>query len=161
MTIYVGADHGGFELKEAVKNWLADWGYDVEDMGALAPEPDDDYPNYAFAVANAVTKAVTTSGEGSAWGVLLCRSGGGMTIAANKVPGIRAVAASSPREAVHARENNNANILTLSGDWLDETKAKETLKAFLDTPFNTASHHQRRLTMISQYERETMKRDTS
>jgi ribose 5-phosphate isomerase B len=147
MKIYLGSDHGGYQLKEQVKQWLDEWDYDFEDFGPLDLDPEDDYPDYAIPLAEKV------AGEPDAIGILLCRSGGGMIIAANKVPGIRAVAVETDRAAVHAKEHNNANIISLSADWLDAQAAKSVLKTFLETPFTNAQRHQRRLAKISQYER--------
>ena len=84
MKVYIGADHGGFNLKEKVKHKLVEWGFDVEDMGAKTLDPDDDYPEFAYAVAKKVSENLSASR-----GILLCRSGVGMDIVANKVKGIR------------------------------------------------------------------------
>lgn len=146
MKIYLGADHGGYELKEKAKSWLHDWGYQYEDLGAHRFDPADDYPHYAFAVAEKVAQ------EPEAVGVLLCRSGGGVTIAANKVKGVRAVPVNSEQEAIHAREHNNANVISLSGDWLGDEQAQVILKRYLVTSFTAEERHQRRLAQIAQYE---------
>lgn len=143
MTIYLGADHGGFPLKEKVKTWLTQWRYAFEDKGAVSLNPDDDYPDFAFAVADAVAKNEQDRG------ILICRSSGGMVIAANKVCGVRAVAVFDEKGAKMAREHNNANILGLSGDWLDEEKAKAIVKTFITTQFSQDARHQRRLDKIA------------
>jgi ribose 5-phosphate isomerase B len=148
MTIYLGADHGGFELKEKIKLWLDEWGFKYQDQGALELNPDDDYPDFSFAVAEKVAAAESEATTG----ILLCRSGGGMVVAANKVPGIRAVLVSSAKEAVHAKEHDHANIISLAGDWTEPEVVKETVKAFLETPYSDAARHQRRVQKIKDYE---------
>lgn len=146
--IYLGADHGGYELKEQARQWLDDWGYEYQDLGAFELDPNDDYPDYAIPVAESVAQDETEQSIG----VLLCRSAGGVTIAANKVAGARAVAVRSEDEARHAREHNNANIIALSGDWLSPDEAQQVLQNFLETEFTGAERHQRRLTDIAKYE---------
>lgn len=149
MKIYLGADHGGYQLKETLKTWLEDWGYDYEDCGAPHLDPQDDYPQYAWAVAEKVAET-----EG-AQGILLCRFGGGMTIAANKKAGVRAVMAQSPEAAFKARDDNNANILVLSADLLTAEAAQEIIKTFLETPFSHQDRHQRRLSQIAELEKKS------
>lgn len=145
MKIYLGADHGGFELKEKIKQWLTHWHYQYEDLGNTVFDKDDDYPQFAFKVAEKVAK------EPQALGILLCRSAAGMVIAANKVKGARAVAVFDLKSAIHSKEHNNANILGLSGDWLSEDQASQILKAWLKTPFSQDERHQRRIRQIDNY----------
>ena len=152
--IYLGADHGGFGLKEKIKTWLKDWGYEFTDKGALKLDPEDDYPDFAFAVADEVS---SHSDPAKPWeeqdkGILLCRSAAGMIIAANKVPGIRAAAAYDVKGAVQPRTNDDVNILGLSGDWLDDQTAKAIIKAFLETEYSHGERHQRRLDKITEAE---------
>lgn len=146
MKIYLGADHGGFELKEKIKERLAQWGYTFEDLGNTVFDPSDDYPDFAFKVAKAVAKNPDSRG------ILTCRSAAGMVIAANKVKGARAAAAFNSTAAKHSREHNDANILALSGDWTDEKQAKELLKVWLETPFSGEERHIRRIKKIEEYE---------
>lgn len=141
MNIFLGADHGGFLLKESMKNMLKNNGYNVEDVGALDQNPDDDYPLFAFAVAKKVVK-------GQGFGILFCRSGGGMAIAANRIKGIRAVDCKDHECIIHARNDNDANILTLPADWIDEVQAKELILAFLQTRASTEPRHIRRIGML-------------
>lgn len=145
--IYIGADHGGYELKGKIAGWLAEWGYQFEDLGAPTNDPTDDYPQYAFAVAEAVA---TQPKEHK--GIVGCRSAAGVIVAANKVKGIRAVAAFDENSARHSREHNNANVLGLSGDWLNDNSAKSVLKAWLEQEFTGEERHQRRIEQIEQYE---------
>ena len=119
-------------------------GYSV--LGAATLEPDDDYPQYAFAVGREVAS------DSSRRGILFCRSGAGMAIAANKVVGIRAVAAHSVDEVKHAREHDDANVLTIAADWLRAASVEELLRAFLTTEGAVAPRHVRRIQQISEYE---------
>lgn len=150
MKVYVGADHGGFEYKQHLISALKEADYDVTDLGANTLDPDDDYPQFAFAVAEAVVKDTTQNQQ--AVGVLLCRSGGGVTIAANKVAGIRAVQARDEKEVEHARQQNNANVLALSGDWLDVAQIIQLTKLFIETTFSNEARHARRVAQIEKYE---------
>jgi ribose 5-phosphate isomerase B len=143
--IFLGADHGGFSLKEQVKLWLSAGKYEFEDCGAKTLDPGDDYPPYAFAVAQNVSR-------GGAKGILFCRSSGGMVIAANKVQGIRAVAAWDEKSAKHAREHNDANIIAIAGDWMDYETAEKIIRIFLTTEFSNEERHSRRINQIMDYE---------
>jgi ribose 5-phosphate isomerase B len=149
LTVHIGADHGGFHLKEQLITWLQQEGYTVVDHGFSAYNPDDDYPEVAFKVAEAVTGNPTDTVRG----ILLCRSSGGVTIAANKVAGIRAVAATVPADAVHAVEHNNANVLTLPADGSDISHLQAIIDKFLNTAFSGEERHVRRLQLIQEYER--------
>lgn len=146
-TIYLGADHGGFELKELLKKWLISESFEVKDMGAQNLDPQDDYPQYAVAVAKSVAK------QQNACGILLCRSGGGMTITANKVSGIRAVELFDEKSAKHAREHNHANIITIGADWQDFSSAKNIIVEFFNTSPSQDERHLRRIQQISELER--------
>lgn len=147
MKIFIGADHGGFALKNTLISWLENQNHKVEDCGAFVLDPGDDYPEIAFSVAE------KTVDEEDSFGLLLCRSGGGVSIAANKVKGARAVAASDEECAKHAREHNNAQILVLGADFVSsEEKAKKIVTAFLQTEFSGATRHQRRIDQIASYE---------
>lgn len=148
-TVHIGADHGGFHLKEQLLEWLQREGYTVVDQGFATYDPNDDYPVVALKVAEAVTGNPTDTVRG----ILLCRSSGGVTIAANKVPGIRAVAASLPEEAVHAVEHNNANVLSLAADGSDIEYLKPIVTKYLTTAFAGEDRHVRRIQMIQDYER--------
>ena len=125
--IYLGADHGGFVLKENIKQFLKEHDLKYEDLGNTILDMDDDYPDYAFAVGERVGKedAPSKKWKDRAKGILFCRSSGGMVIAANKVKNIRAVAVYDEKGARHAREHNDANIIALSGDWISDEAAKK------------------------------------
>jgi len=146
--IYVGADHGGYPLKEQITSWLQKSGYRVKDEGALTLDPEDDFPVFAFGVGEQVAKKPTTN-----LGILLCRSGGGMAIAANKVRGVRAVECKDVRAAKHARHHDHANVLVLSGDWLTLAQAKAIIRAWLTTPYGPEPRRLRRMRQISAYEK--------
>ncbi len=143
--IVLGADHGGFGLKENIKEYLQKEGYEVEDVGAASFDPEDDYVDYAVLAAKKVASE-------KALGVLACRSAAGMVIAANKIKGIRAVAAFDVASAKHSREHNDANVLALSGDWLTKRKAYSILNAWLSADFSNEARHIRRLNKIKRLE---------
>lgn len=146
--IYLGADHGGFELKEKLKSWLTQRSVRWHDMGAAYLDHDDDYPIFAAKVARAVG-----SGDPKDRGVLLCRSGGGMAIAANKFSGVRAVNCVDETMAAHGREHNDANVLVLSADFMPESRSYKVVDTFLKTPFSEHRRHVRRLAEIVEFEK--------
>jgi len=154
MTIYLGADHGGFMLKEQLKTWLTASGHQVVDCGAPILATDDDYPQYAAATARAV--AVELAAGRSAAGFLLCKSGSGMVIAANKIPGTRAVELFDEKTTRHARMDNDANIGCFSGSWQSLDEIKVLIAVFLATPFSQAERHQRRIHQIAILESESV-----
>jgi ribose 5-phosphate isomerase B len=139
-TIIVGSDHAGFDLKERVKEWLEARGFAVEDAGTRSPEQVD-YPDYAHRVAEAVA-----SGK-RARGILVCGTGIGVSIAANRHRGVRAAVACSEETARLAREHNDANVLALGGRTLDPTLAERIVDAWLKTPF-AGGRHARRVSKI-------------
>ena len=144
--IYLGSDHAGFELKQEVARLLRVAGEDVTDLGALELDPDDDYPDYAFAVGQAVAE------NPEAKGILVCGSAQGVCIAANKVKGIRAVAVTNAEDAARTREHNDANVLCLSGWSLSPDDVAPIVEAFLGTDFTGEERHLRRLGKIVEYE---------
>jgi ribose 5-phosphate isomerase B len=131
MKIYLGADHGGFKLKEEVKHWLEGWGFEYEDMGAFNYTQDDDYPDYAWPVAMKVGIQ-----DDEAMGILICRSGQGECIVANKAKGARAALAWNEETAHAARNDDDANILCLAADYTTVETAKKIIHMFLNTPFD-------------------------
>ena len=146
MKIYLGTDHRGFALKEKMKTWLADWKYEFSDLGAYELNPKDDYPLYAEKVGVLVGK------ESGARGVLLCGSGVGIDVAANKIDGVRAAVGKNKDQVRAGRNDDNMNILVIAADYTKEDEAKEMLKAFLETKFSGKSRHKRRLQEISKLE---------
>lgn len=142
--IVIGSDHGGLELKEAVKAVLASRGMDVEDYGT-ANSDSVDYPDFAEKVAVAVSRGEVDLG------ILICGTGIGMSIVANKFPGVRAALATDEFMAQMAKEHNNANILVLGGRVLSKDLATKMVNVWLDTAYE-GGRHQRRLDKIDQVE---------
>jgi ribose 5-phosphate isomerase B len=147
MRLIVGSDHAGFALKEQVKAYLQGEGHDVTDVGTTGEESVD-YPDYAALVGQAVA-----AGEAD-FGVLVCGSGLGMAIAANKVPGVRAVQLMDAEMAKMSRMHNDANVVTLAGRYTEPLKAEAILDTFLTTPFE-GGRHQLRVDKITALEHET------
>jgi ribose 5-phosphate isomerase B len=148
--IAVGADHAGFELKNKIKAHLEQQGYEVDDRGTSSNDSVD-YPDFARSVGEDVAD------KQAAFGVLVCGSGIGMAIAANKVPGVRAANVTSENEAQLSREHNDANVLTLGARILDESKALSIVDKFLNTDFG-GGRHQRRVDKIADMERSEITR---
>ena len=146
MRLIVGSDHAGFALKEQMKAYLQEKGNDVTDVGTTG-ESSVDYPDYAGHVGRAVA-----AGDAD-FGVLVCGTGIGMQIAANKVPGVRAVQLMDTEMAKMARMHNDANVVTLAGRYTEPAKAEAILDTFLSTPFE-GGRHQMRVDKISAIERE-------
>ena len=144
--IVVGADHGGVALKDALVAALRERGEEVVDVGTTGRESVD-YPDYARAVAERVSR-----GEAER-GMLVCTNGIGMSIAANKYPGVRAALVGDATAARMAREHNDANVLVMGGGMTAPFHALELLRIFLDTPF-AGGRHQRRVDKIAEIERE-------
>lgn len=146
--IYLGGDHRGFELKERLKKHLLDEGFEVTDLGADHLDPQDDYVDFAHKVAEA------TIGDPKNRGIILCGSGAGVDMVANKIEGIRSALAFDVPRAIQARQHENANIISLSADTLDEEQAFEIVKAFLTTEFSGEERHLRRLRKMEEVEEE-------
>lgn len=144
MKIAIGSDHGGFSLKEIVKDYLQENDYDVTDLGCFSGESVD-YPDFALKVAEKVA-----SGEFEK-GVLLCGTGIGISISANKVKGIRAALCHDHLTASLAARHNNANILCMGGRTTGPETAKDIVNAWLNTPFE-GGRHLRRLDKITEIE---------
>ncbi len=144
--IIIGSDHAGFPLKEKVKRWLEKEGYAVSDLGCFSAERCD-YPDYAEKVAKKVAKSR------NAIGMLFCGTGVGMSIAANKIRGIRAAVVYNEFTGRMAREHNNANIICLGARTTSFNKAKEAIKAFLNAEFQ-GGRHARRVKKIKELERD-------
>lgn len=145
-TIYIGSDHAGFELKEKIKVWLKKQNILFIDLGNKVYDPNDDYPDFAKKVAQAVVKTKSL-------GILLCGSGQGVCIAANKIKGVRAVTSFSLKEARLSREHNDANIICLSGWHTHFHKATKMIEKFLSTPFSKEERHVRRVNKVKRLER--------
>ena len=148
-VIAIGADHGGFELKEIIKTDLAGMGFKVSDVGTHGKDPVD-YPDYAHEVARFVR-------SGLAWrGIMIDGAGIGSCIVANKVPGIRAGMAYDTSSAVNSREHNDTNVLTLGAGLIGVNLARQIVKTWLTTEFG-GGRHARRIQKITDVEVEYLK----
>lgn len=144
-TIALGADHGGFSLKENLKKFLLKQGYKVDDCGTYSPDSVD-YPDFAYAVAKKVS-------EGDAWrGIMIDGAGIGSCMVANKVPGVRAAMCYDHATALNSREHNNANVLTLGAGLIFPTLARQIVLTWLNTIF-AGGRHARRVDKITTIER--------
>jgi len=144
MRIALGCDHAGYALKEKIKAYLPGIGMEVHDCGTDSPESVD-YPDFAKKVAFEINNG------GSERGILFCGTGMGMSIAANKIPGIRAAPAWNPEIARLSRLHNDANVLCLAGRFMDAPAAEEIVKVWVATPFE-GGRHQRRVDKITALE---------
>lgn len=145
--IYIAADHAGFKLKGELKQWLEHHKIAYEDLGNKLLDSNDDYPDFAEKLAKRVVKEKTL-------GILVCGSGIGMCIAANKVKGARAANPLSLKEVRLAREHNDANVLCLSGWFNSYHYSTHLVKRFLETKFSGEERHIRRLNKIKKIENE-------
>ena len=148
MKIALASDHAGFEEKEKIKHTLDDLGVQYEDMGTTSTDSVD-YPDYARKVGEAVAKGEVESG------LLVCGSGTGMAIAANKVRGVRAAVAWTEEIARLAREHNNANVLSLAARYTPDGELQNIVKAWFDAKFD-GGRHERRVEKIADIEREDL-----
>ena len=151
-TVAIGADHGGFALKAQLRRWLEEQGCVVADLGTHSAAPCD-YPLIGYRVAQAVASGRFDRG------VLLCKSGVGIAIAANKVPGIRAAVCSDAAGAIHSRQHNDANVLVLGAERISPARARAVLQAWLTAAFE-GGRHLRRVRQIAAIERRIL-RETS
>lgn len=148
-TIHIGTDHAGYELKEVLRVFLERKGYEVVDHGAHEYDEDDDYPDFIFPAAQNVAL------DPDSRGIILGGSGQGEAIAANRIPGVRAVVFNGqyqpidgrevPEEIVIARQHNDSNILSLGARFLSEEEAKEAVDLWLETDFSGEERHLRRI----------------
>ena len=150
MKIAIGTDHAGFELKQALAQKLKEWGYEVQDEGAYNTEASD-YPIFAEKVAKSVA-----SGEAER-GIVICGNGIGMSIAANKVPGIRAALVVNEKTAKETREHNDSNVLSLAGRDLPVDFNLKLAEIWLKTPFTHIERHVRRVEEIEKMDQTYLK----
>ena len=146
MIIALAADHGGFEMKSALLPWLKTCGHQVLDLGAFSFEPGDDYPDFALAVARSVV-----SGEAER-GIIICGSGVGASVVANKVPGIRGGLCHDTYSAHQGVEHDDMNVLCLGARVIGFELARELVTAFLGARFSSSERHCRRLGKLCQIE---------
>jgi ribose 5-phosphate isomerase B len=147
MVIYIGADHRGFALKEQLKDALKNDAYEVVDMGAPALAPTDDYPDYAKLVAQKVSEVPS-----SARGILICGSGAGVDVVANKFLDVRSVLGISTDHVYQARHDDDVNVLSIASDFIEPDTALKMVKIFLSTPLAADEKYARRLQKISEIE---------
>jgi len=144
MKIFIAADHGGFELKAALLSFIKEtFNFEIEDLGAVELNPTDDYPLFAKALSDKIIQNPDTMG------ILICRSGIGMSITANRHFGIFAALCTSEEQASISREHNNANVLCLDSEFISEEINKQIVSKFLTTQFTNDERHLRRLNEIN------------
>lgn len=144
--IYLGADHGGFSFKEKIKEFLDELKMEYQDLGNFKLEPNDDFTDFALAVAN---KVVETGKKG----ILICTNGLGMCVAANKVDGIRAVLPTTKKIAQQSREHLDSNILCLGEHVISFREAKKIIKIWLETDFYKRERYTKRIEKLKEIER--------
>jgi ribose 5-phosphate isomerase B len=135
--ILIGADHAGYELKERLKDELSQLGFEAEDMGAYAELPDDDYPDYAHPLARKISRGDAKRG------ILLCGSGIGVDIIANRYPHVRAALSWQPKIAELSRRHNDSNVLVIPSRFVSTDEAVEMMQRWLATPFEGGRHTRR------------------
>lgn len=146
MKIFIGADHRGYELKEKIAKWLFEMDRAFQDLGAASLDPNDSYTKYAEEVASLVAK-----NEGSR-GILLCGSGVGVDVVANKFDGIRSSMGKSVLQVEAGRNDDDMNVLVIAADYTTEKEAKAMLIAFLETKFSGKARYEERLEEIERIE---------
>ena len=146
MKIAIGSDHAGFALKESLAGWLRETGTELQDLGTYSAESVD-YPDIAAKVCELVVAGQAERG------ILVCGSGIGMSIAANKIAGVRAALVHDEFTARRAREHNHCNVLCLGTDLVGEEQIRNIVTIFLSTPFSDGRHTQR-IAKISEYEKQ-------
>jgi ribose 5-phosphate isomerase B len=146
MKVFLGADHAGFEVKEKIKEFLKYNKIQYSDLGAKELVGDDDYPDFAFAVAEKV------SGDKNSRGILFCSTGEGMEISANKVDGIRAITGYNIEAVELSRMHNDSNVICFGTNLTPINEIKTMIKKWLKTEFTGAIRHRRRLYKIKEYE---------
>ncbi len=150
LRVVIGADHGGFPLKAELAPWLRASGYDVLDLGAETLVPTDDYPDYALAVAEAVASGKARRG------IIICGSGIGACIVANKIPGIRACPCHDTYSAHQGVEHDDMNVLCLGARVVGGALAREVVESFLKAEFLNEERFQRRLQKVLDIESQNM-----
>lgn len=150
--IYLASDHGGFNLKEHIKNYLTGLGKNYLDLGPGTLDPADDYPDFAKMVAEKVSAAPDQD-----LGILFCRSGQGVNIVANKFPHVRATLVWNTKEAQTSRNDDFANILSIPADYISEQEAEDVVNVWLETGPSTDERHIRRIKKITDIESKVFK----
>lgn len=140
MTIFIAADHRGFELKNKIIEYLHEKNTRIEDLGNYQYDPQDDYPDFARKVAQAVLQNTVEF-----FGIVICGSGVGVSIVANRFPGIRCAIGFKKEQVIHARENDSVNVLALPSDYVDFETTKELIDVFLKTQPKQEEKYARRI----------------
>jgi len=144
--LFIATDHAGFKLKEDLKQKFADVGIEITDLTPVTPDPKDDYPKVAKKLT---TEVISKDGQG----ILLCGSGNGICMAANKIKGIRAALGYNTQSAIWAKNDENANVLCLAGQVLNPDYAFSIVKHWLETPFSKEPRHQKRIKELAQLDK--------
>jgi ribose 5-phosphate isomerase B len=147
MRVYLGSDHAGFELKDHLLAWLERNGHEPVDCGPVVYDPDDDYPPFCLLAAT------RTASDPGSFGIVLGGSGNGEQIAANKVPGIRAALVWSEEISKLARLHNDANVISIGARMHTPDEAAGFVEVFLETEYTNEERHNRRIAMLTEYER--------
>jgi len=142
MKVFIGADHRGFSLKEHLKSFISSLGYTVEDCGARLLNSEDDYPDFAHTVSKKVLENQASRG------ILICGSGAGISMAANRFKGIRAVLAINKDQVKDSVSDEDANVLSLSADYISESDAKDIVETFLSAQFANDERFVRRINKL-------------
>jgi ribose 5-phosphate isomerase B len=156
MQIFIGADHRGFELKEELKGWLVSEGYEVVDCGAKKLDLEDDYNDFATEVAKSNVKCQMSPvrrAQGKnvkCRGVVICGSGVGVDVAANRFKGVRCGLGINPKQVAVARRDDDINILALAADFVTREEAGEMVKTFLETEFKGGEKYMRRIRKLDE-----------
>lgn len=145
MRIYLGADHRGFELKEALKQWLMEHAYEVQDVGNHVFDPEDDFVDPAIKVGE-----MTEGSEPTDRGILICGSGHGVDIVANRFPHVRAIIGFNNEVTVQGREHEDANVLVIPANWVKVREVQERVELFMQTEANKDEKYVRRRNRIAQ-----------
>ena len=154
MKLIIGADHGGFEIKGKLIEHLKKQGHEVKDAGAFSHQPCD-YPQIGAKVAQGVSQKKFDRG------ILICKSGIGLSIVANKFPGVRAALCHNAEQAKLSREHNNANVLVLGAHQISQRGIQKTIHTWLVTLFEGGGRHERRVKQIEKIEQDILKKITS
>lgn len=145
--LYISSDHGGYELKNTLVEFLKQQGADVTDLGPAAYMDGDDYPDYVVPMILKVLENPKNRG------IVLCRNGVGVDMLANKFNGIRCALSFDPRHAASSRLDDDSNVLSIPADYVSVDKAKEIVTAWLNTEFSNEERHKRRLKKVAQLEK--------
>lgn len=145
MRIFIGADHRGFELKDKIIDYLHEKNIRIEDLGSYEYQKDDDYPDFAKKVVEAVLQEPEER-----LGIVICGSGVGVSIVANRYKKIRCGVALNKEQVIHAREKDHINILSLASDYFDFDQATQLINAFIDTPLTLEAKYLRRIKKIDE-----------